>query len=193
MAFWPAGSAATHGSLLLCPYLPCPWTGDGGCACTGYAKLTELTGRRYSILQLGLIHGFVSHWFWSQTALKQTVYTLGAQGNLIYRLLLVLLLAYGSDGLALCNSCAAPQTMACKVSTEASLRSDCCCEAAACGNIEQQPPSHPAIENSSKLLSTPSAIQHATVVSVSALLPLVAPSVDSVPPPLFQLYCSFLI
>ena len=126
-------------------------------------------------------------------ALKQTIYTLRAQGSSIYRFLLVLLLAYGSGASVLCNPCAAPQIMACKASADASLRSDCCCGAAVCGELEQQPPSNPAVEIYPKFLSALPAVQNDSAVAVHSLPPLAAPTADPVPPPLFQLYCSFLI
>jgi len=126
-------------------------------------------------------------------ALKQTIHTLRAQGSSIYRFLLVLLLAYGSGASALCSPCAAPQIMACKASADASLRSDCCCGAAVCGELEQQPPSNPAVELYPKFLSAPPMVQNDSVVAAHSLPPLAAPTANPVPPPLFQLYCSFLI
>ena len=125
--------------------------------------------------------------------MKQTIYKLGAQGSSIYRFLLVLLLAYGSGASALCSSCAAPQIMACKASADASLRLDCCCGAAVCGDLKQQSPSNPAVEIYPKVLFALPAVQNDRALAAQSLPSLAAPIKDSVPPPLFQLYCSFLI
>ena len=115
--------------------------------------------------------------------MKQTIHTLRAQSSSIYRFLLVLLLAYGSGALALCSPCAAPQFMACKAGTDASLRSDCCCGAAVCGEPEQQPPSNPAVEIYPKFLSALPAVRNDSAVAAHSLPPLAAPTADPVPPP----------